>query len=392
MNTSSSPRLTQTGLTVFVVAVVAVVSGLAKFSGPVLTMGLAALAFIAICRILASRHLEGFSVERDLPRRACAGESFSMKLHLRAGARMPSGIVVNFTDPLAPAVRGRPFLFDLASPRSFRCTGLARRRGPIPSRRWLVSSTWPLGFFLTEQQGLFRDDHATLVLPKPWLPALLRERLERLSLESAERALDPADPVAEFRFLREFRHGDPVRGIHWPTSLRSGRLQYAETEPPRPKPFRYGIFLHSYEAPGTIITPETYEQVLRIAAGLLMKFQRDGIVVVFAQATHPPILLREHHEFSTLLETLALSRRCPQSSSEAIFGTGTKRLDPGDSFHDCDEVFVLSDGPLDGWEFAARMRFPHATCLDTSQLTSGPRPIRRVRTQARSSGHGITRS
>lgn len=382
MSPASPPRLTQTGLVVSVLAVVTVAAGLVMFSGPVLAVGLAALAFIGICRFLASRHLEGFSVARDLPRRARAGESFPMELRLHPGPRLPSGIVLNFTDPLAPAVRDRPFTLELASPSTFRCTGLAHRRGPLPSRPWLVSSTWPLGLFLTEQQGLFRDDHATLVLPKPWLPPRLQDRLERLSLESAERPLDPSDPLAEFRFLREFRHGDPVRGIHWPTSLRSGRLQYAETEPPRPKPFRYGVFLHSYEAPGTIITPETYELILRIATGLLMKFQREEIVVVFAQVPRAPVLLRERHEFSTLLEALALSRRHPQSSAYAIFGR--KRPEKGDPYHDCDEVFVLGDGPLAGWESAARTRFPNATCLDTTQLTSGSRPTLRVRGSTRS--------
>ena len=382
MSPASPPRLTQSGLVVSVLAVVTVAVGLVMFSGPVLAVGLAALAFIAIYRFLAARHLEGFSVARDLPRRARAGESFPMELRLNPGPRLPSGIVVHFTDPLAPAVRDRPFVLDLASPHSFRCTGLAHRRGPLPSRPWLVSSTWPLGLFLTEQQGFFRDDHATLVLPKPWLPSRLQDRLERLSLESAERPLDPADPLAEFRFLREFRHGDPVRGIHWPTSLRSGRLQYAETEPPRPKPFRYGLFLHSYEAPGTIITPETYELILRIATGLLMKFQREEIVVVFAQAPRAPVLLRERHEFSTLLEALALSRRHPQSSAEAVFGT--KRLEKGELYHDCDEIFVLGDGPLAGWETAARARFPRATCLDTTQLTSGSRPTLRIRATHRS--------
>jgi hypothetical protein len=141
------------------------------------------------------------------------------------------------------------------------------------------------------------------------------------------------------------------------------------------------VFLHSYEAPGTIITPETYELILRIATGLLMRFQGDEIGVVFAQAPHPPVLLRERREFSTLLETLALSRRHPQSSLEAIFGT--KRLEKGDPYHDCDQVFVLGDGPLGGWETAARARFLHSTCLDTTQLTSGSRPTLRVRASHR---------
>jgi hypothetical protein len=367
-----APRPTTTGLVATTVTALTVAAGLLLLSGPLLAAGLAAALFLLLCRGLAGRHLAGFTVTRDLPRRARAGESFPMALRIGSGPAFPAGAAFRFTDPLAPAVRDRAVTAPGDGPASLRCTGLAHRRGPLPVRPWTLASTWPLGLFVSERTGTFRDDHATLVLPKPWLPAQLHDRLDRLSIESADRPLEPADPLSEFRLLREFRSGDPVRGIHWPSSLRSGRLQFAETEPPRPKPLRYGIFLHSHEPPGSVVLPENYETILRIAAGLLVRFQREEIPVVFCQAPGHPVMLRERDAFAARLDGLALSRRHPLASAERIFdATASAGPDP---FRDCDEVFVLGDGPLAQWEDAARARFPRCTCLDTTTLTTGRRP------------------
>lgn len=366
-----APRPTTAGLVATTVTALTVAAGLLLLSGPLLAAGLAAGLFLLVCRWLAARHLAGFAVTRDLPRRARAGESFSMALRIEAGPAFPAGAVFRFTDPLAPAVRDRAVTAPGDGPAPLRCTGLAHRRGPLPVRPWTIASTWPLGLFVSETSGPFRDDHATLVLPKPRLPAQLHDRLERLSIESADRPLEPADPLSEFRLLREFRNGDPVRGIHWPSSLRSGRLQFAETEPPRPKPLRYGIFLHSHEPAGSVMLPENYETILRIVAGLLSRFQREEIPVVFCQAPERPVVLRERDAFAARLDLLALSRRHPLASAERIFAAAGSGPDP---FRDCDEVFVLGDGALAHWEDAARARFPRCTCLDTTTLTTGRRP------------------
>lgn len=376
MSPDPPPRLTPAGLVAGSIAAATTATGLVLLSGPVLVAGLSALLFLFFARSFAKRHLDGFTVERDLPRRARAGESFPMEIRLRPGPVFPGAATLRLTDPLAPALRERPIDLETRECRSLRCTGLSQRRGSLPRRPWTLLSTWPLGLFLTERQGYSRDDHSTLVLPKPWLPPRLRERLDRFSAESAERPLEPADPLAEFRLLREFRNGDPVRGIHWPASLRTGRLQFAETEPPRPRPRAYGLLLHSYEPPGSVIVPETYELILRIATGLLLRFQREEVPVVFCQAPGTPLLLADRESFTRQLDGLALSRRLPQASMETVLAATMKGS--GDPFAACDEVFVLGDGSLSRWETEARGRFPRSTCLDTTRLTTSSRPTLRT--------------
>ncbi len=374
------PRLTHLGFAAVSLAAAATTAGLLLLSGPVLACGLAAAALLLLCRRLAARHLDGFALGRDLPRRARAGESFPMEILVDPGPRFPPTAGLRLTDPLAPAVRDRPIVPGPVGGRTVRCTGLAHRRGALPSRPWTIGSTWPLGLFLTERQGDFRDDHATLVLPQPWLPPRLLERLEALAASSAERSPLPTDPLAEFRLLREFRSGDPVRGIRWPASLRSGRLLFAETEPPRLKPPRYGLVLHSCERPGSVVVPETYEQILRIATGLLLRFQREEIPTVFCQPPGTAERLVSHAAFAERIDALALSRRWPVSFLDRVFAPPSGGDD--DPFRDCDEVFVLGDGPLAHWQDAARSRFPRCTCLDPTTLTTGSRPTLLVRSRS----------
>ncbi len=368
----SAPLLTTTGLVAATISAVTMAAGLLLLSGPVLAAGLTTVLLLLTCRRLAARHLTGFTVVRDLPRRARAGESFPMVLRVQPGPHFPLDSVFRFTDPLASAVQDRPIGSSGGDPILLHCTGRSHRRGPLPSRPWTVTSSWPLGLFVSEQTGFFHDDHATLVLPRPWLPEKLQERLERLSMDSFDHPHAPSDPLAEFRLLREFRMGDPVRGIHWPSSLRTGHLLFAEREPPRPKPLQYGIFLHSHEQVGSVVFPEQYETILRIVSGLLTRFQREEIPVVFCQAPGKARFLRDQSAFSKLLDSLALSRRLPMPSTSPLFSSPAEN--GADPFLECDEVFVLSDSPLAHWEDSARSYFSRCTCLDTTTLTTGRRP------------------
>ncbi len=377
------PRPTAVGVAAICLAATTFALGAVLLSGAVLAVSAAAAFLVVACRYAAARHLGDFAVERSLPRRARAGESFPLETRLDPGRRFPAGAELRFTDPLAPAVRGRRIETAPGAPTALRCTGLAHRRGHLPRQRWALASTWPLGLFLTERQGEFRDDHSTLVLPKPWMPPRLRSRLERLSEESADQPFESSDPLAEFRLLREFRPGDPVRGLHWPASLRSGRLQFAETEPPRPRPPRCGLFLHSYEAPGTVIVPEAWERILRVAAGLISHFRHEGATLVLSLEAGKVARLREPGDFVEALDDLALLRRRPSSCLAAIFSRHDGAGESGkDVFAGCDEVFVLGDSALADWETAARERFPRCTCYDSKNLSTRPAPGLRLRSRA----------
>jgi uncharacterized protein (DUF58 family) len=365
--------LTPVGTIALVTALVPTVVGMILLSGPVFAIGVVALAFHGMARLAARRHLAGMVVHRELPSRGRTGESFTVETRLVPGPAFPVGTTVRFRDPLASTSgekRIAPGQSD-SSP-TLRYTGKSSRRGIHRPRPWAMQSTWPLGLFTTEKSGPFRDSDTLLLHPKPFLPQRLRSHLERLALESVENSPEPPDPVADFRLLREFRPGDSVKRIQWPASLRTGHLQVAELEPPRPKPRRYGILIHSYEPAGQLLTPETFEMILRLAAGLLQRFQHEEIPVVFRHYPDKPASLTHRSEMEEVLDHLALCHRRP-------IGTLDPLATAARDFGRCDEVFLLSDCPRSEWEASLREHFPANTCIDATSLSSQSRPGLKIR-------------
>lgn len=358
--------ITPAGTVALVAAVVPTAVGALMLSAPIFASGLLALVLLGVARIAARRHLGGMRVKRELPARGRTGESFTVETRLVTGSAFPAGMTVRFRDPLASTTGEKRLIPGDAMP-ALRYTGKSSRRGIHRPRPWTITSTWPLGLFTTERSGAFHDNDTLLLQPKPFLPQRLRSHLERLALESVENSPEPPDPVSDFRLLREFRPGDSVKRIHWPASLRTGHLQVSELEPPRPKPRRYGILIHSYEPAGQVLTPETFEMILRIAAGLLQRFQHEEIPVVFRQYPDIPASLAHRSEVSQALDRLALCRRHPLVSLDPL--TTAAR-----DFRHCDEVFLLSDCPRREWEAVLREHFPANTCIDATSLSSHSRP------------------
>lgn len=375
----ATTRLTPAGLAAVIVTLLLVTAGLTLARPHLLVAGLAAAAFLIACRHAAHHHLAGISVERTLPRRATAGESFPMELRLETGRHFPGDGVILFSDALAPALKGKALEPKDGSLR-LDCTGIAHQRGLVTARSWSVVSHWPLGLFASERGGLAAQAHPLLVRPPSWLPPRLRQELDRRAALHRVRQFETADPLAEFRLLREFRAGDSVRSIHWPSSLRNGHLQVVETEPPVPRPHRYGLILHSLETPGEVVIPEHFEVVLRIASGLLRRFRDEGAPVVFCQAPGSPRLLRERRDFEEALDQIALARRQAHRSLASL--CDPVRADPG-LFTRCEEVFVIGDSDLKSWESTARAHLPEATCLDAITVNLRRRAVLRSATTPR---------
>ena len=367
---TSSPvevRLTPAGTVALASALMSTVAGLIQLSGPIFSAGFTGLGILWLCRLCSSRHLAGIGITRSLPHRAQAGESFSVETRLTPGRGFRDGTTIQFTDPLASMKRDRSVTLTYSQETLLRYPGKSLQRGFFRTRDWTIHSIWPLGLFAVSRSGAFYDSNTLMLLPKPFLPSRLKSHLHRLVLDSTGNSLDPPEPAADFRLLREFRSGDPIRSIHWPSSLRSGQLHVSEVEPPLPKPRRYGILIHSYEPAGQVLTPETFEMILRIATGLLIRFQREEILLVFRHFPDRATGLSNRKSFESALDHLALCRRRRVPSLASLRDTGT-------DFRDCDEVFVLSDCPRSQWEESFREIFAKSTFIDATSLTSQSRP------------------
>jgi len=359
--------LTPAGTIALVAAVVTTAIGVLMLSGPIFASGSLALALLGIARLAARHHLDGMRVKRELPSRGRTGESFTVETCLFPGVAFPAGTSVRFRDPLASTTGEKRLVPGDATP-ALRYTGKSSRRGIHRPRPWTITSTWPLGLFTTERSAAFHDSDT---LPAPPRSPFSRRGCDPTLKNSrwSPSRTRPNRPIPSPISASSASSAPATRSSAstGPRALRTGQLQVAELEPPRPKPRRYGILIHTYEPAGQVLTPETFEMILRIAAGLLQRFQRDEIPVVFRHYPDKPASLTHRSEIEQALDHLALCHKRPLSSLDAVAAAA------GD-FRHCDEVFILSDCPRGEWETILREQFPANTCIDSTSLSSQSRP------------------
>ena len=338
-----------------------IIGSIALSAGTVL-VGLLGLLFLGICRYLASRHLDGIEISRPLPKRAFVGRSFPVESILTNKQKPLTAVDFRVEDSLSSSKLYATLSIGPLESQTFRYPGKCLRRGFIRQEGWTIRSSYPLGLFESSRRGRFAESATILALPRPFLHEQLQRHLDDQSPNGTSFTSPLCETDEDFRLLREFRSGDPVRAIHWPSSLRATRLQVRQTDPPKPKPPRTCLILHSCDPPGRITTPETFEQILRIAAGLLLRFRNSETEVDFHLLPHRPIRLRSRTEFDSALERLALLERQPIRNLPVELSR-IERLE---------RCYILGDSPLSAWESQALAIFPTAVCVDTAELTMRP--------------------
>ena len=336
--------------------------------------GLIGAILWSFCRFASIRSISGIRFSRELPSHAWTGRSFAVETRVLLDPARRPGAEIQFRDPLS---NEKPQVFPIPSTaKSLTLSYPARigMRGQYRFPNWSISSTWPLGWFTVRTSGKFESSNihpemaARLlsVLPDPFLPSpLLRHLAGRLS--SVNHITGQPDPVAEFRLLREFQHGDPIRSIHWPSTLRGGELLVREPDPPRPLPYRYGILLHSFSPGGDLVIPEAFEQMLRILAGLLYRFRQAGIEVELRQAGGRTQVLRNRGDFDAALLNLATLKRVHLVQVKDL-------LQSAAGLENCDEVFLLSDVAREHWESDLSSVAPSLTMVDATSVALSRKP------------------
>lgn len=331
------------GFTVLWGALSVLLLGLISLATPLIVLGVALLLFVFLARFFCSRNLGPVSLTRRLPQRAHAGCSFVGNAEVRGTGASPI-LFVKIDDAIRSGSAAVLPIVDRHSASSFEFLAKVDRRGihelPPPT----LTSEWPFGLF-ESRRPLERNEcvgeSEIRILPAPFLPKRLAEHLNGL-FQIGPHSLQASDPVSEFRLLREYQSGDPVKQIHWQSSLKHDDLLVREVDPPKPSPRAFGILLHSHVPEGNLVTPEDFETLLRITTGLLLRFQNSSVAVSFQQPPFPVRILRDKSDFESLLDDFASFARHPLSELPPAAELA--------SFTDCHEVFVLGEGESAHWQ------------------------------------------
>jgi len=193
------------------------------------------LVSLAISRVVLRR----LDVRRLMPEHAIVGQPAVLTYELTNRKRYWPSLSVSLTElDGCESFTRQPFAYMLhAAPRTTAIVSteiVPRRRGVHVLERYQVSTSFPFGFI---KRAITRREHDTILV----FPAVAEVDSRLLALcRSAEKSGSRMRPQGggqdEFFGVKQFRHGDSPRLIHWRRSARTGVLvtkEMTRVSPPR---------------------------------------------------------------------------------------------------------------------------------------------------------------
>ena len=326
-------------------------AGGAAFYSHLLYLGLLLLigAWAWTFFVARSLHIERFSDAR----RGSVGDIFKERFDINNGSRLPAlWVEVKNATPISAS--GSRLLTALRAhqKQSYAVRMWLTRRGSFPLGPTIVTISDLLGLFRIEKK--FAASKSLTVLPmifpiESFLspPGLLPggQVIRRKSTDITPHASG----------VREYNSGDPMKRIHWPTSIRRGQLMVKEfDQDPQAEVWLFLDAQLSAQAskphdefpelpvedllftrrPKFTLPPSTLEYGITITASLAHYFIQQkrsvGFVVADRAYTTIPAEHNERHE-NKILETLAFLEGKGNLSIAALVGAQTRQLPSGSS-------------------------------------------------------------
>ncbi len=369
------PAITAAGTAVLWIGSGLVFLGCARFSGVTILLGVLCWATMITARWLCQKNLSDVELRRRLPRSAFAGELFETLISIYRvpeGRFQIDGFDLEFRDSLLSLAAAEEIgHLQKDTVITFPIRARLPRRGLHSRARFELKSSWPFGLFsmrIVENyqlpNAMERDE--ILIFPRPLMPALLLRQLENFQAESLAKNSFEQENAGDFRGIRPYRPGDPVKSIHWPATARARELVVRDWDPPQPKPQRFGVILHSLATPGQMLTPDRFETAVRIATGLLIYCRENGIPVWISPDLKSIDWLKipDQTGFTAALEALALIRPLALKSPKKL----QKRIQ---HFERCERLFVISDSAIASWRSSVSGRHPSLILSDPDSVSTG---------------------
>jgi uncharacterized protein (DUF58 family) len=247
------------------------------------------LSLIVLSGVLSDLVLSGVRVRRALPSRAFARTPCVIELALANDKRWLPSFSIEVEDQAEGEPTDRRCYFLKVGARAEQVAAYRRapaRRGTLVLARFRLSTRYPFGLF---EKWRIIEDRAELLVYPGLVPVLAPEAPS--GGEIVERAAPRPGHGTEFAGLREYRHGDEARAIHWRRSAALGRMVVRERE--REAGSRLAITLDEARPAGEgAAWEEQLEEAISRAASLAERaLQRGTAVEVIARSGSSPLVL-----------------------------------------------------------------------------------------------------
>ncbi len=271
-------RMTARGACFLAGALMVILGGLVMNDAALASLGLVAALWLPLAALVSAWNLRGLEVAAEMPERVFAEERFRPRLFLRNSRpgghsyqltveqRLPGGGVMRFQAPWTPG--GGHSVVELE--------GSVPRRGEFGGHPLRLRSEFPFGMVAAVREGMLEG--RMIVMPRPVLPQNVEVWLEAEVGDEGDEPMRWRRPDGgELHGLREYRPGDPLKHIHWPSSTRGLGILVRDEDPPPSRPTEARVIFHSACDGRRLLRGDVFEGGLRLLAGLLWRMHELGI-------------------------------------------------------------------------------------------------------------------
>lgn len=318
-----------------------------RIDGVLAAMGVAGLILLALAWIVARCNLANLDLSISAPARVFGAAVFPLRLTMRNRRNWIDAFNVDLDLALAGSdsrpAHARWMAAGSAADLTLR-TSLPHR-GEFHRHPLQLRSSSPLG--LVEVRADSHSDAPILVYPRPLTPLELHAPgvlMDAAPLEGSSAGDAPGEP----RGLRGYRSGDPIRRIHWSSTIRAhargAPAVVRENDPPGFHPQHAHVLFHSFASDGELIRPDRFERALSLTCGTLRHLHSLGIPATFCADFEGwrelPATTRT--QLSACLVALAGAHRAPDTEvhdlQAALAGVSPART-----------LIIISDMPASSW-------------------------------------------
>ena len=281
------------------------------------------LALFVVNLPLALRMVRGVSVRREHATHVKEGTEMLVTLHV-TNTRKSSRMLLEVED-IGPGGKDTealmlPFLGGMqAVEASYTCN--AARRGIYEFSACRLKSTAPFGLFGARRN--VPSASRLVVYPLYYeLPGAVLPFTKTFTGLTASPASRPGEGLSFFG-LREYRQGDPIRKIHWPSTLRARVLMVKEFE----EDIHSSVVMFLDTARRSVAAgagTSNLEVAIRVTASIANHTLAGGhptALVRFDDEMDQPRCDRSAGDLTAVLDSLAALKACGHGSSELIEGS-----------------------------------------------------------------------
>lgn len=240
--------------------------------------------------IIANTAVRKLRLTREAPEAVVAGRPFMIRYRIKSTRRRGAAYALRIRETVLYngerlQIEGYVDAVSAGETATLEIPMTVPLRGEIRFKSARLSTRFPFGLF--ERRFTVSAAHETVVFPSLFP---VRRPIEGRGAQAAAQSLVSREEThgnEEFYGLREYRHGDNPKRVHWRSSARTGQLLVREMTDLKPQSVI--VVLETYTSPGT--DQSLRERAISAAATILCHALENGYRLALIVNSSNPVVI-----------------------------------------------------------------------------------------------------